>query len=143
MLTCSPERVFEMDHCVVNGHSEGPPVHTAGYDVFFGGLATESRLRYPWEPPFVPTLLPTVGPMDYRLDGRVLKTFEVRCVAWGPNRCQNTYFGHEVVATKEMQWLQRHSEAGSSLPRILARLDTKHQSTKIHGAAAVGVQVDL
>jgi len=50
------------------------------YDGFFGGLAAESRLRYPEEPPYVPTLLPTVGPMDYRLDGRVLKTFEVRCV---------------------------------------------------------------
>jgi len=31
-------------------------------------------------PPYVPTLVPTVGHMKYRLDGLFQNTFEVRCV---------------------------------------------------------------
>jgi hypothetical protein len=55
----------------LSGHKKWPenPAHTAGFDGIFGPKSAKSRLRYPEEPPYVPTLLPTEGPMDYRLDG--------------------------------------------------------------------------
>ena len=54
--------------------------HTTGYEKIFGSRGPESRLPYPWEPPNVPTVLPTAGPVDYPLPGYSRKTFEVRCV---------------------------------------------------------------
>ena len=43
--------------------------HTARYEGIFGPFRAESLLHHPWEPPHVPTVLPTVGHMDYTIAG--------------------------------------------------------------------------
>jgi hypothetical protein len=60
----SPSRGCKGEWMVLHG-----VVSPEGFERIFGPKWAKSRLRYPYEPPYVPTLLPTVGPMGYRLDG--------------------------------------------------------------------------
>ena len=56
------------------------PHQEAGYPQSFRLKSPESPLSYPQEPPYVPTVLPTVGTMDYPWMGFPKNPFEVRCV---------------------------------------------------------------
>jgi len=57
--------------------------HTAGYEAIFGPKWAESRLSYPQEPPYIPTVLPTVRSRDYLLPGYLRNPFVLRCLAGG------------------------------------------------------------
>jgi hypothetical protein len=57
--------------------------HPAGFD-FFGPVLPDFPLPYHEEPPYVTTVLPTVGPMDCSLVDYLKNNFEVRCVACTP-----------------------------------------------------------
>ena len=43
--------------------------HTAGYEGIFNQFRAETPVPCPYEPPYVPTVLPIVGAMDYPLPG--------------------------------------------------------------------------
>jgi len=58
-----------------------PHNHKAGYKGVFGGSATKTLLAYPYEPPYVPTALSTVGVMGYLRSGYSRNAFEARGVA--------------------------------------------------------------
>ena len=51
-------------------HKLQPPhtTHTAGCDGIFGAILPDFTSPYTWKPPYVPTVLPTVGPRQYRRD---------------------------------------------------------------------------
>ena len=55
-------------------------LHTAGHTGICGHTSPESPVPYPQNPPWVPTVLPTVGPLDYPLTDYSRNPFEVRCV---------------------------------------------------------------
>jgi hypothetical protein len=54
--------------------------HTAGYEEIFCRMLTTFPLPYPWETPYVRTVLPTVGSRDHSLPGYSINPFGVCCV---------------------------------------------------------------
>jgi len=56
----------------MNPDSEDAPItslHTAGYEGIFGPFRATFSLLYLQDPPYVMTVLPAVGPMDYTIPG--------------------------------------------------------------------------
>ena len=58
--------------------------HTAGYEGVFGSWAPESRIPYPYTPPF-PDGIAYRRAEDYSREGYFEKTLEIRCVVKPPS----------------------------------------------------------
>jgi hypothetical protein len=71
--------------------------HTAGYEGIFVPKWAESRLYYPWESPYVPTVIATVGPKDC-LIRFIKKTFEVCCVVGHSTSTLAAAWRHKVTS---------------------------------------------
>jgi hypothetical protein len=55
---------------------------TLGYEEIFGPIRPDFPLPYPWESPYVPTVLPTVGSKDYLRPGYSRKPVVAHCAPY-------------------------------------------------------------
>jgi hypothetical protein len=63
-----------------------------GYEGIFGQIYPTFRYLIRKNPPYVPTVLPTVGAIDYPIPGCSRNPFEVRCVdRWSSNNPVRTF----------------------------------------------------